>query len=82
VVGRGGESPGELAVVSLGTLDNAIGFHLRLAQDASFRAFARRAGTISNPGISLRLLVIVNNPGSAKARLTGPSPGTLRGDQR
>jgi hypothetical protein len=54
VLGRGGESPGELAVVSLETLDDAIGLHLRLLQDASFRAFARRAGTILNPGISLR----------------------------
>ena len=54
MVGRECESPGGLAAVSLGTLDDAIGFHLRLLQGASFRAFARRAGTILNPGISLR----------------------------
>jgi len=70
VVGREGESPGGLAVVSLGTLDDAIGFHLRLAQDASFRAFARRAGQHDlKPGHFAALLVIVNNPGIGQGAL-------------
>jgi DNA-binding MarR family transcriptional regulator len=55
--------PGELPAVSLGTLDDAIGFHLRRAQEASFRAFARRAGRHDlKPGHFAALLVILNNP--------------------
>ena len=70
MVGREGESPGGLAVVSLGTLDDAIGFHLRRAQDASFRAFARRAGQHDlKPGHFAALLVIVNNPGIGQGAL-------------
>jgi DNA-binding MarR family transcriptional regulator len=70
VVGREGESPGGLALVSLGTLDDAIGFHLRRAQDASFRAFARRAGQHDlKPGHFAALLVIVNNPGIGQGAL-------------
>jgi DNA-binding MarR family transcriptional regulator len=50
-------------VVSLGTLDDAIGFHLRRAQEASFRAFARKAGRLDlKPGHFAALLVIVQNP--------------------
>jgi DNA-binding MarR family transcriptional regulator len=57
-------------VVRLGTLDDAIGFHLRLAQDASFRAFARRAGRHDlKPGHFAALLVIVNNPGISQGAL-------------
>lgn len=70
MVGREGESPGGLALVSLGTLDDAIGFHLRRAQDASFRAFARRAGQHDlKPGHFAALLVIVNNPGIGQGAL-------------
>ena len=57
-------------MVSLGTLDDAIGFHLRRAQDASFRAFARRAGQHDlKPGHFAALLVIVNNPGIGQGAL-------------
>jgi DNA-binding MarR family transcriptional regulator len=57
-------------VVSLGALDDAIGFHLRRAQDASFRAFARRAGQHDlKPGHFAALVVIVNNPGIGQGAL-------------
>jgi DNA-binding MarR family transcriptional regulator len=63
VVGGEGQLPGGLAVVSLGTVEDAIGFHLCRAQEASFRAFARRAGQHDlKPGHFAALLVIVNNP--------------------
>lgn len=64
------ESRDGLPPVSLGTLENAIGFHLRLAQDASFRAYARRAGQHDlKPGHFAALLVIVNNPGIGQGAL-------------
>ena len=48
----------------LGVLDEFIGFHLRLAQDASFRAFAQRAGHHDlKPGRFAAMMVIYNNPG-------------------
>ena len=50
--------------VRLGVLDGFIGFHLRLAQDASFRAFARQVGQRDlEPGRFAALMVIHNNPG-------------------
>ena len=50
--------------VRLGPLDNLVGFHLRLAQDASFRAFARHAGEPHlKPGRFAAMMVIHNNPG-------------------
>lgn len=59
-----------LPVVNLGTLDDAIGFHLRRAQDASFRAFASSAGRHDlKPGHFAALLVIVNNPGIGQGAL-------------
>ena len=59
-----------LPQISLGTLDDAIGFHLRRAQDASFRAFASSAGRHDlKPGHFAALLVIVNNPGIGQGAL-------------
>ena len=50
--------------VRLGPLDNFIGFHLRLAQDASFRAFARHTGVKGiQPGRFAALMVLHKNPG-------------------
>jgi DNA-binding MarR family transcriptional regulator len=50
--------------VRLGDLEGFVGFNLRLAQDASFRAFMKRAGEISlKPGRFAALMVIHNNPG-------------------
>jgi DNA-binding MarR family transcriptional regulator len=70
VVARKRASPGGLPLVSLGTLDDAIGFHLRRAQDASFRAFASSAGRHDlRPGHFAALLVIVNNPGIGQGAL-------------
>jgi DNA-binding MarR family transcriptional regulator len=52
-------------------LDEAIGYHLRRAQDASFRAFARRAGRHDlTPGHFAALLVIVNYPGISQGALS------------
>jgi DNA-binding MarR family transcriptional regulator len=52
------------AKIRLGPLANAIGFNLRLAQDASFRVFARHAGeTHLKPGRFAAMMVIHNNPG-------------------
>jgi DNA-binding MarR family transcriptional regulator len=49
---------------ALGELDGFIGFHLRLAQDASFRGFAQRAGRHDlKPGRFAAMMVIHNNPG-------------------
>jgi DNA-binding MarR family transcriptional regulator len=55
---------GDAEEVRLGELDGFIGFNLRLAQDASFRAFTRRVGeTNLKPGRFAALMVIHNNPG-------------------
>jgi DNA-binding MarR family transcriptional regulator len=49
---------------ALGVLDGFIGFHLRLAQDASFRGFAQRSGRLDlKPGRFAAMMVIHNNPG-------------------
>ena len=70
MVARKRVSPPGLRVVNLGTLDDAIGYHLRRAQDASFRAFANSAGRHDlKPGHFAALLVIVNNPGIGQGAL-------------
>jgi DNA-binding MarR family transcriptional regulator len=49
---------------ALGVLEGFIGFHLSLAQDASFRSFAQRAGQHDlKPGRFAAMMVIHNNPG-------------------
>jgi DNA-binding MarR family transcriptional regulator len=56
--------------VRLGMLDVAIGFHLRRAQDASFRAFASRTGQPHlKPGRFAAMMVIHNNPGISQVAL-------------
>ena len=56
--------------VQLGLLSGFIGFHLRLAQDASFRAFARHAGRLDlKPGRFAAMMVIHNNPGITQTAL-------------
>lgn len=56
-----GERPKE---IRLGVLSTVIGFNLRIAQDASFRAFARHSGEAHlKPGRFAALMVIHNNPG-------------------
>ncbi|MEX6505228.1 MarR family winged helix-turn-helix transcriptional regulator [Jiella sp. M17.18] len=50
--------------VRLGALEDYIGFHLRLAQNASFKAFKRRAGQNDlRPGRFAVLSLIHDNPG-------------------
>ena len=70
MIGRKRESAGGSPEVALGTLNDTIGFHLRLAQDASFRAYARRVGRHDlKPGHFAALQVIVNNPGIGQGAL-------------
>jgi DNA-binding MarR family transcriptional regulator len=57
--------------VDLGPLDNWIGFHLRLAQSASFQAFARDARGIDlSPGRFATLMIIGRNPGISQTVLS------------
>jgi DNA-binding MarR family transcriptional regulator len=67
--------------VQLGLLNGFIGFHLRLAQEASFRAFAQRVG---DPDLKPRRFAILNliheNPGltqTALGRASGRDKSTL-----
>jgi DNA-binding MarR family transcriptional regulator len=56
--------------VALGRLRNAIGFNLRLAQEASFRAFAKRVGDHDLKPRRYALLTIIHeNPGLTQAAL-------------
>ena len=62
--GEGSAAPDGQEEVRLGELESFIGFNLRLAQDASFRAFTRRVGEVDlKPGRFAALMVIHNNPG-------------------
>jgi len=65
VVQPDGEPP-----VKLGRLGNYVGFYLRIAQDASFRAFARSLGqTDIKPGRFAALMVVARNPGIGQSAL-------------
>jgi DNA-binding MarR family transcriptional regulator len=56
--------------VRLGALGDWIAFHLRLAQDASFRAFAKHSGQPHlRPGRFAAMMVIHNNPGLTQTAL-------------
>ena len=56
--------------IRLGALADFIGFHLLLAQNASFRAFARHSGQPDlKPGRFAALMVIRNNPGITQVAL-------------
>ena len=56
--------------IVLGGLHQYIGFHLRIAQDASFRAFARNTGRKDiKPGRFAALAVIDKNPGISQGAL-------------
>jgi DNA-binding MarR family transcriptional regulator len=58
------------AAVDIGDLGAYIGFHLRIAQDASFRAFARNTGQQGiKPGRFAALMVIGRNPGIGQGAL-------------
>ncbi|WP_245215305.1 MarR family winged helix-turn-helix transcriptional regulator [Pararoseomonas baculiformis] len=64
--------PGGGGTVRLGPLTETLGFHLRLAQEASFAAFARRVGDSGlKPGHYAALVVIQENPGLSQTALGG-----------
>lgn len=59
-----------IAPTDLGELETYIGFHLRIAQDTAFRAFARLTGQQGvKPGRFAALMVISRNPGVGQAAL-------------
>ncbi|WP_233809767.1 MarR family winged helix-turn-helix transcriptional regulator [Paraburkholderia sp. HP33-1] len=57
--------------ISFGELAQAIGFNLRLAQQASFQAFARRVGSSDlRAGFYATLVLIHENPGISQTALS------------
>ncbi|MFN3351909.1 MarR family winged helix-turn-helix transcriptional regulator [Pseudorhodoplanes sp.] len=65
-------APNAASGIPVGRLKEAIGFHLRLAQEASFRAFAERAGRAGaglKPNRYAMLTIIQENPGLTQAAL-------------
>ena len=67
--------------IDIGDLAHRIGFHLRLAQNASFNAFRRQAGQSDlRPGRYALLAIIHNNPGItplALSRASGRDKSTI-----
>jgi DNA-binding MarR family transcriptional regulator len=67
--------------IDFGPLQNWVGFHLRMAQAASFQAFARRTQDVYiRPGRFATLLLIGRNPGisqTALSRANGRDKSTL-----
>jgi DNA-binding MarR family transcriptional regulator len=76
---RSGEGPA--SEIRLGVLDSYIGFHLRLAQNASFRAVRERSGSHElRPGWFAVLSIIGDNPGISPvevSRAAGRDKSTL-----
>ncbi|MEX0404712.1 MarR family transcriptional regulator [Aquibium sp. LZ166] len=72
---------GSARQVRLGDLETYIGYHLRLAQNASFRAFQRKSGRADlRPGWYAVLSLIGDNPGitpMALSRAAGRDKSTL-----
>jgi DNA-binding MarR family transcriptional regulator len=59
------------SIVDLGPLENWVGFHLRLAQNASFQAFSREASDVDlSPGRFATLMLIGRNPGISQTALS------------
>jgi DNA-binding MarR family transcriptional regulator len=66
----GAEAAAEEPQFRLGALEGYIGFNLRLAQEASFQAFARRTGeTDLRPARFAILVLIHENPGISQTEL-------------
>jgi DNA-binding MarR family transcriptional regulator len=67
--------------IDFGPLRNWVGFHLRMAQAASFQAFARRTQDVyMRPGRFATLMLIERNPGisqTALSRANGRDKSTL-----
>jgi DNA-binding MarR family transcriptional regulator len=59
--------------IDFGPLANWIGFHLRLAQSASFQAFTRATEEIHRPGHFAILMLIGKNPGISQTTLSRAS---------
>ena len=74
-------APGGGNGIDFGPLEHWVGFHLRLAQTASFQAFAREARGIDvSPGRFATLMLIGHNPGisqTALSRANGRDKSTL-----
>jgi DNA-binding MarR family transcriptional regulator len=80
--GRGAVPASDVEPVRYGPLANWIGFHLRMAQTASFQAFAREAAEVelTQPGRFATLTLIGHNPGisqTALSRANGRDKSTL-----
>jgi DNA-binding MarR family transcriptional regulator len=57
--------------IDYGPLEHWVGFHLRLAQTASFQAFAREAADVDlSPGRFATLMLIGRNPGISQTALS------------
>jgi DNA-binding MarR family transcriptional regulator len=68
---RNGSSSAAPEKIDYGPLDGWVGFHLRLAQNASFQAFARLTGGLAvRPGRFATLLLIGRNPGISQTALS------------
>src|ERR1700686_3673673 len=67
--------------IRYGPLEHWVGFHLRMAQAASFQAFARAAEDVDlSPGRFATLTLIAHNPGisqTALSRANGRDKSTL-----
>jgi DNA-binding MarR family transcriptional regulator len=67
--------------IDFGPLENWVGFHLRLAQTASFQAFVHEARSVElSPGRFATLMLIGRNPGisqTALASANGRDKSTL-----
>ncbi len=64
-----GTKPGD--AIAFGVLGELLGFHLRQAHDASFRAFASQSGDPHlKPGRFAAMMVIHNNPGITQVALS------------
>jgi DNA-binding MarR family transcriptional regulator len=79
--GEGAHARAAEREVRLGELENYIAFHLRLAQNASFKAFKRHTGENRlRPGWFAVLMIIRNNPGitpMALSRASGRDKSTI-----
>jgi DNA-binding MarR family transcriptional regulator len=65
------DTPRAGAEVVVGVLDDLLGFHLRQAHDATFRAFARDIGDPRlKPGRFAAMMIIHNNPGITQVALS------------
>ncbi len=69
--GRARSAENANEIVDLGPLGDWIGFQLRMAQTASFQAFARRTrGLAVRPGHFATLMLISRNPGISQTSLS------------